>query len=328
MDSFTLYTSLLFIYNFCMGNSFDNWFIIVNPHAGINKCGKEWSHIETLLKRHGLPYTHVFTNSRGHAIELAKNAVNSGYTRLIAVGGDGTAHEVANGILTSKIENTADVTMGLVEVGTGNDWGRTMQIPAHEDAAIDAIVAEKTRVQDVGHVVFGENGNRRERFFINVAGIGYDAFVAKKTNNMKDHNHGGKLAYLWQLAVGLFQYRITKATVTVDGVVWCDEPMFSMSVGIGKYNGGGMCQLPHAEPDDGLLDITFIAQIGVAGVVKNLPGLYDGSFIHDKRVRTAQGRHISVTATRAVSLEADGESLGAIDAEFQIYDKKLRVVVQ
>lgn len=311
-----------------MGRSADQWFFIVNPHAGINKCGKEWTHIEALLQRYKIPFTHVFTETRGHAIEIAKNAVNCGYTRLAAVGGDGTAHEVANGILCSDITDTTDITMGLIEVGTGNDWGRTMGIPAHEEPAIDAIVSGKTRIQDVGKVCYHVNGNRHERYFINVAGIGYDAFVAKKTNTMKDHNHGGKLAYLWQLMTGLFQYKITKTVVTIDDTIWCDEPMFSMSIGIGKYNGGGMCQLPHAEPDDGLLDITFIAQIGVAGVVKNLPGLYDGSFIHDKRVRIAQGRHISVSATRAVSLEADGESLGTIDADFTIYDKKLRVVVQ
>ncbi len=326
--SFTLYTSRLFIYNFCMGSSSDIWFVIVNPHAGINKCGKEWSHVEALLQQHGVKHTHVFTERRGHAIELAKSAVNSGYTRLVAVGGDGTAHEVANGILTSQAANTADITMGLIEVGTGNDWGRTMLIPRECEKAVEALVKGTTRVQDVAEINFNTHGTRCTRYCINVAGIGYDAFVAKKTNAMKDHNHGGKMAYLWQLVTGLFQYRITHATVTVDGIVWCDEPMFSISVGIGKFNGGGMCQLPNAEPDDGLLDVTFIAQIGVAGVVKNLPGLYDGSFIHDSRVRTVQGRQITITASRPVSLEADGESLGTTSAHFSILDKKLRVVVQ
>ncbi len=305
----------------------DKWFAVVNPHAGINKCGKEWSHVDALLQKHAVPFDHVFTERRGHAMELTRKAIADGYDRIIAIGGDGTAHEVANGIMTSGLKDPSSVTMSLIEVGTGNDWGRTMHIPRDMEKAVEAIVAGVTRIQDVGTVSYQKETTAMQRFFINVAGLGYDAFVANKTNIMKDHNHGGKLAYLWQLVSGLFQYKITRAKVTVDNKVVADEPMFSMSAGIGRYNGGGMCQLPEAEPDDGLLDMTFIAQIGVAGVVKNLPGLYDGSFIHDPHVRMAKGKHIMIETSRPISLEADGESLGTTKAEFGIVPNALRVVV-
>lgn len=295
---------------------------IVNPHAGNGKGRKDWPLIESHLAKTGIPYDFIFTDKKCHAIELSEDSAGKGYLTIIAVGGDGTFNEVANGILKS---GSADVVTGMIPVGSGNDWCRMFRIPADYEKAVSIIKNRKVFVQDAG-IVKCVNGNENiERFFVNVAGLGFDAKVVLKTNKQKDRGRGGKLLYLVNLFTSLFSKNDVLAEITIDQKKF-KTVLFSMNVGICKYSGGGMMQVPNAVADDGLFDITVINKIGKFDVIKNVKNLYDGSFIKHKKVDTYRGKKILVNANSPVSVEIDGETLGFTPVEFNILPSALKII--
>ena len=305
------------------------WLIIVNANAGRRKIEKDWDEIAELFYNAGFEYERVFTNYKHHAIELSKKYIEIGYKNIIAVGGDGTMNEVINGIFLQKKYPTTEITLGMISVGTGNDWARTYKISSEYKKAVEIIKKGKTYIQDAGHVIYKENNERKSRYFVNIAGMGYDALVANKTNAMKEKQKGGPLAYLFNLVAGLFQYKSLHLQITVDNKHIFSGGVFSLSVGICRYNGGGIMQLPNAIPNNGIFDITLIKKITKFRVIKNLAKLYDGSFIKIKEVETFTGKEISIsTQPKNLSLiETDGESLGHSPLHFRIIPKSIKLIV-
>ncbi len=308
------------------------WLVVVNPRAGVGKCEKDWPVIRDLLLNEGFIFKAIFTERQFHAIEIVNHAVaEEGFKKIIAVGGDGTLNEVVNGIFQQSRFATEDVTLGMITVGTGNDWGRMYDFPQKNyNKAIEILKNERTFLQDVGKVKYRYQTEDKSRFFINMAGMGYDALVAKKTNLMKARGKGGALAYLFNLVTGLFQYKSIYLHIVVDDKTVIDGPVFSLSIGICKYNGGGMMQLPNAIPDDGLYDMTVIHKTSKFRVVRNIKNLYDGSFTKMPEVETFTGNKISITSTprHAIFLETDGESLGSSPLDFEIVPKAVRLIVR
>lgn len=306
----------------------NQWLVIVNPNAGKKKGEKDWPVISGLLGEAGFEFTALFTAHRGHALTLAGEHVVKGFRQIIVVGGDGTLNEVVNGIFLQDACKTTDITIGMIMVGTGNDWGRMYNLKGKYEKAVRILKKQRLFMQDAGKVTYHENGESRERFFVNMAGLGYDALVAQMTNRMKDKGGGGPMAYLVNLVKGLFRYSHASLEVEVDGKPFYSGPVFSMSVGICKYNGGGMMQLPNAEPDDGLLDITLFTQVTKMTVVRNLKKLYDGTFAGLPFVRMHTGRQVAIRSTTAKpsALETDGESLGQSPFFFEIIPASIKVI--
>ena len=302
------------------------WFVIVNPNAGKGKGKKEWKKISGIFVANDIHFLNVFTKHRKHAVKLAKKYINSGFKNIVVVGGDGTFHEVVNGVFKQNKYKTTDITLALIPVGTGNDWGRMFNIPSSYEDAIKLIKNKKTFIQDVGKVVYHRKESPKTRYFANVAGMGYDALVAQKTNRQKDLGKGGPFSYFYNIFSSLFSYNNKQYEIQVDDKK-VKGKVFSMNVGICKYNGGGMMQLPFAVADDGLLDMTVINQIGKVKVMRSVKKLYDGSFVKMPQVRTYQGKKISITSISKIYLEADGESLGHTPIDFEIVPKSLKVVV-
>jgi len=308
----------------------DKWLVVVNPKAGIRKCEKDWPKIRELLTKAGFDFVSAITEYPFHAIELTQRMVaEQGFKKVIAVGGDGTMNEVVNGIFHQTRFATTDITLGMITVGTGNDWGRMYSFPADYKSAIQVLTNENTFLQDVGKVKYRYHSEDKSRYFINMAGMGYDALVAKKTNLMKTKGRGGAFAYLLNLVIGLFQYKSIHLHIVVDGKTVVDGEVFSMSIGICQFNGGGMKQLPMAIPDDGLYDMTVIKKTTKFRVVKNIKNLYDGSFLKMPEVETFKGEKISITATphHAMFLETDGESLGSSPLDFEIVPTAIKLIV-
>ncbi|MCD4679091.1 MAG: diacylglycerol kinase family lipid kinase [Bacteroidales bacterium] len=301
------------------------WLVIVNPNAGNKKAAKEWNYISSLLVDAGFDFLDVYTKNRLHAIQLTKDYIQQGFTNIIVVGGDGTINEVVNGIFQQKKHPTTEIPLGMISVGTGNDWGRMYGIPSKYDDAIATIKKGDVFVQDAGLVEFYESENKLLRYFVNVSGLGYDALVAKKVNNMKDKGYGGRLTYLLNIFLGLFQYKFHHIKLHVDDLL-IKESIFSMSVGICMYNGGGMKQLPNAIPDDGLFDLTVIKKIGKAKILRNIKNLYDGSFIDLPEVLSFRGKTIKIDSTPKIYLESDGESLGHSPITFTIIPKSIKII--
>jgi YegS/Rv2252/BmrU family lipid kinase len=305
----------------------NEWYVIVNPNAGLRKAGRDWPRISRLLDQAGLNFTAVHTTHKEHAISLTTTAVRKGYRNFIVVGGDGTLNEVVNGFFLQKFISVAELVVGMVPVGTGNDWRRTFGISDHYEAAVQTLLKGQTLLQDVGVVTYRNARGSKLRYFANVAGIGYDAVVAQKTNLQKDKGKGGPLSYLINLFTSLLYYKYSQLRVVVDGEVFTG-PAFSMGIGICRYNGGGMMQLPNAAPDDGLLDATLIRKIGKLAVITQIKNLYDGSFIRHPKAKTFRGKEILVESNPPISLEADGESLGYSPFRFTVIPTALRVIYE
>jgi len=304
----------------------DKWLIIVNPNAGVKKGAKDWPQISRLLDSAGINHLCIQTEHRNHANKLVEEFIEEGYRKIAVVGGDGTMNEVVNGIFLQSLVAPLEITLGMIPVGTGNDWCRTFGIPFDYKGAIGILKNEKAVLQDVGKIDYFRNQEQLRRFFINIAGMGYDALVAKKTNLSKEKGRGGPLTYFYFVFSSLFQYKFIEAVIDVDDEQVFKGEIFSMNVGICKYNGGGMMQVPGAIPDDGLFDITLIKKAPKWMVVRYAGKLYDGTLVDLPIVSTFRGESIRIRSVGKIYLEADGESLGHSPFVFEILPRSLKVV--
>jgi diacylglycerol kinase (ATP) len=304
----------------------EKWLMIVNPNAGVKRGTRDWPRILHLLREEGVGFDFRLTTGRGHAIALAKEAVADGYRSVCVVGGDGTLNETLNGIMGQEEVAPEQIAIGMIPVGTGNDWCRMFHVPFDYRKAIHILKENRTCLQDAGKVTYFHGEERKSRYFMNVAGMGYDALVAKKTNLLKEKGLGGPLTYFYFVFASLFQYRFMEAVIEVDGQTVFRGEIFSMNVGICKYSGGGMMQVPHAVPDDGLLDVTLIRKAPKWIVIRHARKLYDGSLTDLPMVDTFRGEVIRIRSTGRIYLETDGESLGHTPFTFEVLPRHIRVV--
>jgi len=303
----------------------NQWFAIVNPNAGNGKGKKDWTRISSDLRNLDLNFTENFTESKGHATILAKEAINDGFRKFICIGGDGTLNEIVNGAFEQKVCGTNELTLALIPVGTGNDWGRMFGIPLNYEGASRIIKDGMTTPHDIGLVTYFNGKEKQERYFINIAGLGFEAVVVKRTNYQKDRGKSGKAIYFYNLLMSLISYKNTDAEVIVDGKS-STAKIFSLNVGNGRYCGGGMRQTPLASPLDGILDVTVINGMGKLEIIRNLKILYNGKILEHHKVNGYKCRNIRVTSDSVLYVEADGESLGHAPAEFSIIPSAINIV--
>ena len=302
-----------------------NWIAVVNRTAGTGKTGRDWPLIESLLHRHGIPFEPFFTSRRLHASVIARNKIQEGYSKIIVVGGDGTMNEVINGVFAQNRLRTNEVMLGMISVGTGNDWARMFNIPSDYEEAVLTIKKQKTFIQDAGLVRYLKNGKEWKRYFVNIAGMGFGARVVERTNRMKDRGRNGPMLYFTNIFYSLLRYRSLVARISIDGTTF-KRKIFLMNVGIGKYNGGGMMQVPHAIADDGLYSITLIRRMGRLNVIANIRRLYDGTITEHSKVETYTARSVLIEGPSLLKIETDGESLGHGPMQFQIIPRSVRII--
>ena len=301
-----------------------DWLVVVNPVSGNQKGLLDWSDIEQKLIANKFDFQAHFTEKRSDATNIVKKYIESGGRKIIAVGGDGTLNEIVNGVVSQNHCSPCDVGIGIIPVGSGNDWCKMFAIPSDYSKAIEIIKMQQDVFHDVGYVKFNEG--KETRYFVNVAGLGFDAAVVANITRKKETKKGKKTSYLLSLITSLMAYKKQPASILVDDVL-IDDKVFSMNVGICKYSGGGMMQVPFAVHDDNLLDVTIIKNISKFDVVRNIKKLYDGSFTKHPKVETLRGQKITINSTDKFLLEADGEILGKSPFEFGIIHKHIRFFV-
>lgn len=304
-----------------------SWFAIVNPVAGSGKGLSDWPNISKLLRDNGIVPEYAFTERKYHAIELAVEAINKGFRKIIVVGGDGTIHEVVNGLFIQKQTATQDVLLSVIAVGTGNDWIRMFGIPRKYSEAIKAIVAGHSFLQDVATISYHQATVKQTRYMANVAGYGFDAIVNRRYNHLKDIGRHSKWLYVWSAFKAVMRYSSTGVKMWVDDKLVVNDLVYSGTVGIGKYNGGGMLQTPEAIADDGLLDLTIIRKVSKLGVLMRFKSLFNGKIYKLKMVSLVRGRNIRIESSPEIAVEVDGEALGYSPFEFNVIDRAIRVVV-
>jgi len=297
--------------------------VIVNPVAGANSTGKKWPQLHRLLDHIGLSFDHDYTEGAGHAIELAREAAGDGYRFLVAVGGDGTVNEVANGILHSDDAET--VSLGIISTGTGSDFVRSAGIPRHYVGACSCLMSSQRYLIDVGVVEFQSKGQTSRRFFVNAAGIGFDAAAVKATEQLPKY-FGGTIPYLVGLLRTLVGYRNKSVTLDIVGEVE-NARVLSVIVSNGNYLGGGMHIAPDASLNDSLLDVCVIGDVGKFDLLKSLPMVYKGTHGDHPKVRMQKAEKVTVESTEKVLVHADGEVLGEGPAAFSLIPAALNIVV-
>lgn len=303
------------------------WFVVVNPASGSGKGLTDFPLISKLLRDNGIRHESVFTEHKHHATELTVSAIESGYRHIIVVGGDGTLHEVVNGVFIQKRVDSSEITIAMISTGTGNDWIRMFGIPTRYSEAIRAIKEGYTFLQDVAEVSYEESKVRQVRYMANVAGLGFDAAVIKRTLTSKAKGYLGKGGYLWCLARSFFSHKATGTKVWVDNELIYNNLLFSIAIGVGKFNGGGIQQLPVAVADDGLLDITMIRPVHWWHVIFRLRRLFNGTIYSIGHVIHAQGKHIRIESSPETHLEIDGELYGHTPVDLQVLHREVRVVI-
>jgi len=294
--------------------------VVVNPIAGRGAARQVVPRVERLLKEHGIPFDLVYTERPWHAAELARQAAADGYQVVVALGGDGTSNEVLNGLVQAREAGEGDAALGVLCVGTGNDFAFGMGIPLDLEGGCAALARGRTRAIDVGHA-------RGFRYFGNGIGIGFDAVVnvqAARYTRLR-----GFAVYLVAvLRTLIFYYRAPLTRIELDdGVV--EQPTLMVSVMNGRRMGGGFLMAPDSAPDDGLFDLCIAAKMNQLRMLSFVPRFMRGTQVGRPRITMARSRRVRVTVKGGTQVvHADGETiaLDAAELEFEILPRRLRVV--
>ena len=297
--------------------------VIVNPAAGAHSTYRKWPSISQLLKHIGLSFDYKYTECAGHAIEMARAAASNGYRYLVAVGGDGTIHEVANGIMLSA--NSGTTALGIVSTGTGSDFNRSLGIPRQYAGACSSLVSSRRMLVDIGVVEYRVKGQPHQRYFVNAGGAGFDATVVEATEKMPKY-FGGTAPYLFGLFRSFLGYRNTPVSLNIGGRSYSAR-ILNVVVANGGYLGGGMHIAPEARLDDSLLDVLVIGDIGKFELLKALPTVYKGTHVNHPKVRMEKAKQVTIESPERILVHADGELLGEGPASFRLVPAALTIVV-
>jgi len=297
--------------------------VIVNPAAGANSTHRKWPGIKRLLEHVGLAFDHKYTEGVGHAIELARTAAGDGCRYLVAVGGDGTVNEVANGMLHSG--DAREMDLGIISTGTGSDFARSSGIPRHYVNACSSLISHRKLLIDVGVVEFMNQGKAESRFFVNAAGVGFDAAATETTERLPKY-FGGTIPYLLGLLRTLVGYR-NKSVILSIGDRTEERRVLSVVASNGNYFGGGMNVAPEASLTDELLDVMVIGDIGKFDLLKSLPMIYKGTHGDHPKVSMEKATVVTIESSERVLVQADGEVVGEGPASFRLIPAALNIVV-
>lgn len=244
--------------------------VVLNPTSGGGAGLRLRAEVEDLLGTAGRSYVVHTTAGPGHAVQLARSAVAAGAAVVVAVGGDGTAHEVANGLLDARADHPGAATaLALLPVGTGNDFAKVIPGALPRARALRTLVDGVPRPHDAGRV----HWNGHTEWFVNAMGTGIDGEVVRQL--ARSRNLPGGIVYLTALVRALLGYRPVPVRVSADGFHF-EGRVMTVAAGNGRSVGGAFRLCPQARPDDGLLDVVIIEQIGPLGIARTLPGVLSG----------------------------------------------------
>jgi diacylglycerol kinase (ATP) len=289
--------------------------VIRNPVSGRARLAKRWPEIQDRLSAIYPDVEYLETHSHGDATALARQAVEGGAEVVIAIGGDGTVTQVANGIIHSP------TTLGVIPTGTGNDLCRTLGIGASPDAALDVLARGHTRRIDVGKWTT----DRGSGYFLNIAGMGFDAAVAERINRGFRTLHG-TAAYLAAVVVTLVRYRAKDLEITVDGQPVQERVMLAAIANAQCY-GGGMKVAPMASVFDGMFDVIVVRKLGKVAFLSAFPRVFKGAHMTHPAVRHYQGMKIRLDPRADAPFLIDGELTPCRWAEIEVEPAALRMVV-
>ena len=232
-------------------------------------------------------------------------------------------NEVVNGVFSGDPALPLP-KIGMIPSGTGSDLARSVGIPHRIEEACKRLAGPRTTVSDLGVVSYRGEEGQKQRYFVNAAGLGYDAEVVCRRNGFNRYVRG-TIPYVASLATTLLSYRNKEVTVTVDEA---SETRWirTLVLGIGQYFGGGMRVAPNALLDDGYFDVVTIGDVGRIELIYNLPRVYRGTHLRNSKVKSERARTVRVESDRQLLVQADGDLLGQVPAQFQIIPGALTIL--
>jgi len=283
--------------------------LIINPVAGNGRAKTVGNIISDALTEKGLAYETLYTSHPGHGEELAKEAASKGAKAVLAIGGDGTAFEVACGLVDTGIP------MGIIPAGTGNDFIKTAHIPKEPLAALDFILNNNPRDVDTGKL--------NERMFLNVCGTGFDVLTLDYAERAKKYVKG-LLPYLYGVIRALFAYKPVPIDLTLDDGTHIVDDVLICAVANGGVFGGGIPIAPAASIDDHLLDVIILKHLPALKLVRYLPGLLMGKILTFDITTHLRCRSCHLIS-KGMRLNADGEIFPLEDASFESQQGRLKL---
>ena len=291
--------------------------VVVNPRAG---RGSALEVVSRQLTDAGLEADVVTTERPGHGIELARRARADGVGLVIAAGGDGTVHEVVNGLLADGAA-TAVPHLGVLPLGSGCDYAKTFDISPDPATALGQIITSPGRAVDAAELTYTDDGATRSRFFANIAEVGIGGSCVARAARLP--RALGPAMYGVAFVLTLPRFKQLHATITLDEEVYVG-PLTDLVVAIGQVFGGGMRVTPKADPADGIFDVQIHFGTKV-DYVRALPKVYKGTHIPHPRIREERARTVTVECDPVGLIEADGEVLGHTPARFRVLPAALQL---
>lgn len=322
-----------------MNSIIETWYAVVNPNAGSGRTLAQWRQAEAILYSKGIPYSFSIPETLSDSKNKIREACKEGYRHFIAVGGDGTVHNLLCSIAeyTEKAKNEtraeihlSDFYLAVLPIGSGNDWLRSLGIPSESGKIIDLISQKSFSTQDVVKVdiINPENGNiSNVAYMANIGGYCFDANVCDVVNFQKTNGVTGKLLYFNAVKNKAKEQKAYRTKIVCDGKTVFDDLLYSMSIGNGKYSGGGLCQTPSAIMNDGILDIMIAPKFPLFKLVKSLRKVLEKRMEEIDFLTFARAREIYVEPYGQGQLvEVDGDIIGRAPAHFYVLDEQINVL--
>ena len=297
------------------------WYVILNPASGRIRDCADHQGLEKSLVASGIEFElHKSLRSRD-AEESARRAYLQGWRHFVVAGGDGTAHEVVNGLMAARDSSLEEATIALLPLGTGNDWARSLRIPTRLNAACRVLTTGRPAPIDVGRIDFMQGDQPVTRYFVNVAGAGLDAYVIRRFR----HYLSGRLRYFHGLLRSVLTYKSSVMTIHADA--WrTSGPTLAAVVSIGKYLGGGMRIAPQASMDDGLFEVTVVRDMSGLNILWHIPRLWFGGLAKSGKARVVQAASVALMGD--ADIQADGELLGRLPCTMRIIPGAIKLMMR
>ncbi len=289
--------------------------VVLNPAGGRGRTLATWKEVEATLNHAG-EVSLAQTDRPGHGTELARGFAEQGFDLVVAIGGDGTINEVANGLVLTS------TTLGIIPSGTANDLVKTLAIPCDPLQATEVILSGKRLQIDVGEAV-------GHRYFFNIAGLGFDAEVIREMESQSSRvkSLGPTIRY-WMAILRTFgKFSGVGVQLLVDGVETRRDRLLLLAVGPAKFYGSGMKMLPNASFTDGLIDYAGGQDLSWFELIKLLKKIYKGTHLDHRKTFHGQAREISVTGPATTHFHLDGDLAGCLPVTFRSVPSALAVVI-
>jgi YegS/Rv2252/BmrU family lipid kinase len=277
--------------------------VILNPAAGRGYGARVEPKVRQYLEAEGVDFDLVRTNGPWHAAELAARAAKDGFETVVAAGGDGTANEVINGLMTTS-QTGCTQRMGVIPAGSGSDFATGIGLPTDLQEACRRIASGRCLTIDVGRVTIP---GQQPRYFGNVVGVGFDGAVLIETLKMK-RLRGLALYLLAVLKTIFLNFEAPMTAIEYDGERM-HQPAMLVSVTNGPREGGGFLIAPEAKPDDGLFDVCIADEVSQLTMLRLIPHFLKGTHVDLDPIKMVQAKHVSISSPDGLIAHVDGEVL-------------------